>query len=151
MIRKLEKADHLHLVQLYEIIANQIENPAYFNWSHEKVRSELLAAQTLIYDWQEQVISFITYRELPDFIEITAVGTAPLMRRKGFSQAILHELAGYAARQNKPLGLEVHQDNVPALSLYQKWGFILARTRANYYPDGRDAAVLTYKKSGPAQ
>ena len=38
--------------------------------------------------------------------------------------------------------LEVRESNTPAVELYTKLGFEIARTARNYYADGEDAYVM---------
>lgn len=42
----------------------------------------------------------------------------------------------------KTLSLEVRPNNVPALKLYEKLGFVFSHVRKQYYRDGSDALVL---------
>ncbi|MGB4695047.1 MAG: ribosomal protein S18-alanine N-acetyltransferase [Bacilli bacterium] len=45
----------------------------------------------------------------------------------------------------KSLSLEVRSSNLPALRLYEKYGFVFSHVRKSYYRDGSDAHVLIKK------
>ena len=47
-----------------------------------------------------------------------------------------------AARELKKLFLEVRESNLPAISLYEKYGFIKISQRKKYYKDGENADVM---------
>ncbi len=146
MIRFANETDFENLAQVYQKIAVAEKVPAVFNWNFENALTELRLAKTLVYELSEQPVSFISYRELVDALEITALGTAPNFRRCGYLEALLAKLSAIAAQQDKPIWLEVHELNRAALALYQKWGFVLVQNRKKYYPDGASALVMTREK-----
>lgn len=143
MIRAAIAKDFIPLSSLYQQIAASVESPALFNWDADKALAELHQAQTLVFELEQQMISFISYRESDQAFEITALGTGPAWRRHGYLEALLRELTHIAAQHSKPLWLEVHALNQAALRLYQKWGFVLVSSRKDYYPDGASALLMT--------
>ena len=82
-----------------------------------------------------------------DEAHITLLGIHPDYRRQGLGQLLLFTLLEDAiARQLEWATLEVNVNNVPAIELYQKFGFQVAGKRKGYYqPAGDDALVLWLK------
>ncbi len=86
---------------------------------------------------------FCAYREtVPGETEILNLAVAPEFRRKGVATLLLSELYG---RYPGDIFLEVAEDNLPALHLYQKAGWVKSGVRPFYYPGGKSAIVM--KKS----
>ncbi len=141
MIRFAVASDHTALAMLYQKIADTNQS-ASFNWNYEKAVSEINVARTILLLDHQGIQSFITFRETADLIDITALGTDPLFRRRGLVDQLLSELAAYAAQQSKSIGLEVHELNFSAIQLYEKWQFKVIRTRQSYYSDGKNALVM---------
>ncbi|MBC7419523.1 MAG: GNAT family N-acetyltransferase [Bdellovibrio sp.] len=143
MIRFANAVDHTALSDVYQKIADAVLAPAVFNWNTEKALQELKVAKTLVYANLGIIVSFISFRESAEALEITALGTIPICRKQGYLEALLLQLTDIAAQHDKPLWLEVHELNSAARQLYQKWGFELVQNRKNYYPDGASTLVMT--------
>ncbi len=143
-LRLASSEDHEFLATISDQIFNTVENKAFYNWSPESFRAELKIAQVLVLESGEQIVSFIAYRDQAEFIEIMALGTVPTGQKKSFQMALMGELQVIAARQRKPILLEVHSENIKAMGLYQKTGFILLNHRKKYYADGADALVMKW-------
>jgi ribosomal-protein-alanine N-acetyltransferase len=72
-----------------------------------------------------------------------AIGVDPFYRRRGVGRALLAEAIDYARRIGKRrIFLEVRADNLPAIRLYEKFGFCtIARLKA-YYPLGANGLKM---------
>ncbi len=75
---------------------------------------------------------------------ITILAIHPDWRRQGLGQLLLYALLRNATKcKLERATLEVKPSNQAALSIYQKFGFIEAGRRRNYYRDtGEDALIL---------
>lgn len=70
------------------------------------------------------------------FGHIITVDVAPAYRRKGIAQKLLHEVETiFREKGIKEYRLEVREDNVAALNLYQKLGYKKAGKLEKYYGD----------------
>jgi ribosomal-protein-alanine N-acetyltransferase len=77
---------------------------------------------------------------------IVSVAVLPQYRRKGVGEALITEAMERMRLYNaKQCFLEVRITNTPAVDLYKKLGFQVARTIHGYYADGEDAYVMTKK------
>lgn len=76
-------------------------------------------------------------------LRIYSLAVSPALRGKGMAKKmILH--AEEKARKSgyKKLSLEVNENNLPAIQLYQACGFQFYRTKKAYYKDGSNALVM---------
>lgn len=78
---------------------------------------------------------------------IVSVAVLPSHRRQGVAtQLISQAVEAMATKYDaKEVILEVRVTNTPAISLYQKLGFIKARNLRAYYRDGEDALLMAIK------
>lgn len=96
---------------------------------------------------QAQIIGMACLWSIVEEAHITLLGVHPEYRRQGLGKLLLLTLLEDAiARQLKWATLEVNENNVAAIGLYQKLGFQVAGKRKGYYqPAGDDALVLWLK------
>jgi len=78
---------------------------------------------------------------------IVSVAVLPEHRRNGIGDALVKEAMNAMKVQYnaKQCYLEVRETNEPAINLYKKLGFEIARTVNGYYTDGESAHVMTKK------
>ena len=80
---------------------------------------------------------------LGDDADITNIATHPDYRRRGAAAAILRTLTSCAADCGmQAIHLEVRASNVPAITLYEGFGFSFDGIRKNYYKNPTENAVL---------
>lgn len=85
-----------------------------------------------------------------DEIEILTILTHPDARGKGRATAFLNQLISYAKKEAvQKIFLEVNEENLSAIKLYEKVGFQKTGIRKNYYKmkDGsfKDAFLYTHQ------
>jgi ribosomal-protein-alanine N-acetyltransferase len=88
---------------------------------------------------------YIIAQMVADEAEILSLAVAPLARRRGVGAALLgHLVAQLDANNIGAIWLDVAADNVTAIRLYEKAGFIISGNRPHYYrrPSGAVDAVL---------
>ena len=91
------------------------------------------------------VIARVNITRNATFGHILTIDVAPAYRRKGVAQKLLHEIeTTLRGRGIKECRLEVRENNVAALNLYQKLGYTKVGNLENYYGD---AHGLYLKKS----
>lgn len=110
-------------------------------WSEQEVEGLLLDRHVIAHRVTAgaQFAGFIMSRLVEDEAEILSVAVAGRQRGRGLARQLLdlhlRRLAGLGTRA---IFLEVDENNVPALRLYQRAGFHEVSRRAGYYP-GADA------------
>ena len=94
-------------------------------------------------DIQKQALSYTPYKKILGYIgmycsfeegEITNVAVLPFARKKGVGNRLINSLKEIAKHQNlERIVLEVRVSNQPAISLYEKNGFVSVGIRKNFY------------------
>lgn len=95
---------------------------------------------------------FALGRAVADEAELLTIAVLPDARRTGLGKLLMTGFLAEAARRGATCAfLEVSEENLPALALYQSAGFALAGRRRGYYRDGPahfDALILKRDVSG---
>lgn len=101
-------------------------------------------ARPLVAELDGEVVGYITAWFVRDEIHITNLAVSPKHRRKGIADALLRTILDMGRREGyRFVYLEVRRSNLPAIRLYEKWGFrVLAIRRGYYQSDGEDALVM---------
>ncbi|EFI35516.1 ribosomal-protein-alanine acetyltransferase [Desulfonatronospira thiodismutans ASO3-1] len=87
---------------------------------------------------------YLSFLHVRDQAEIMNLAVHPGKRQKGLGKKLMKALLGYCRIHGVQwISLEVRMSNVPAISLYQGFGFKEVGRREKYYTDtGEDALVL---------
>lgn len=107
-------------------------------WSAEGFRSALLEKDTAVVFAAEtapgRIAGYLVLYHAVDEGEIMTVASDPAARRCGVGQALLGSAMDFA-RQNgiRKIFLEVRISNEPAISLYEKNGFVRVGVRKRFY------------------
>jgi len=73
---------------------------------------------------------------------IDNIAVEPDARRHGVASALLDVYCRYGAANLAFLTLEVRASNAPAIALYEKYGFVRAGLRKNYYQHPKEDAII---------
>ncbi|WP_457569328.1 ribosomal protein S18-alanine N-acetyltransferase [Desulfurobacterium sp.] len=94
-----------------------------------------------------KIVGFVLYWILEDEVEIHTVIVDKNYRKRSIGTALMASVIDELASLQKPLAvfLEVSEKNIPALTLYQRFGFKKVAVRKNYYKNGDNALVLMLK------
>jgi ribosomal-protein-alanine N-acetyltransferase len=85
---------------------------------------------------------FIVWRTVLDEAELITIGVNPDVRSSGIAVAMIGIMESELKKLNvKKIFLEVAENNIPALKLYEKNGFKQIAIRPKYY-NGVDAIVM---------
>ena len=75
--------------------------------------------------------------------QITNVATSPAYRRRGLGAAVLSALIEEAkARGLCEISLEARESNLPAIALYEKFGFRVMGKRPRFYTNPTETALV---------
>lgn len=89
-----------------------------------------------------EIIGFIYYSDIYDRAEINQFEINEIHRSCGKGEFLLRETMKII---DKDITLEVKKDNFPAISLYEKVGFVKEAIREGYY-QGTNGILMLYKK-----
>lgn len=118
-------------------------------WSASAFRQliESPGVSTCICQKGDQPFGFYMYRAVLDEAELLTIAVEPDYRGQGLSGVMMqHMLAALRNGDIKHLFLEVRKDNIAAIKLYEKQGFVFTGERKNYYKvdDGRKVDALVF-------
>lgn len=121
-------------------------------WTSQMLDEELHAPSRTYLGWEEggELLAYSGYWFDGEDAELMTIGVDPLARRQGLARLLLMTLTDMARSQGaRRMLLEVGVNNLPALSLYQAFGFYRIGLRRGYYqPQGIDAYCMA-KNLGP--
>lgn len=97
------------------------------------------------------VAGYVCWWRVGDEIHLLNLAVHPEHRRQGLGRRLLGLLLSAAEEAGmKRVTLEVRQDNLPALALYEAHGFRQVGLRRNYYAPGRHAVLMTLEVGSTA-
>ena len=86
---------------------------------------------------------YVTYTNICAEVQIANVATKNEFRRCGVGSALMDALIDLSKKEKaEVITLEVRSKNVPAISLYEKYGFVTVGVRKNFYKKPDDDAIL---------
>ena len=144
-IKKIEKID------LDEIM--EIEELSYPNhhWSKDSFENEIenkLATYHCAMTSKGDIAGFYGFWQILEEAHITTIATHPDFRRQGVSKFLMFDLIDECYKKMiKYITLEVRESNIPAISLYDKFGFSTIGTRKNYYQDNNENALIMFTEN----
>lgn len=144
LVRQANSSDFDSIVKISKEVYDTICNKFYFNWPTEQISQELQQVETLIIKEEGAVLSFLCFRDLIDVFEISVLATQPSSQKKNLQSGLIIYLQAIAAKRRASLVLEVHCENIKAISLYKKLGFEFIRVRKQYYRDNADALIMSW-------
>lgn len=94
-----------------------------------------------------EVVGYCGLISAADEADITNVSVSQSMRKKGIGRMLLSELIKEAGESGiKKIFLEVRESNIPAISLYNGFGFKQVGMRKDYYEKPVENALLMLKE-----
>lgn len=122
MIRKYNKSD----INQIELLARNIHKNYEFKLD--------LFSDCLVYELNDTIIGFIVYSILYDRAEIVDIVIDSLYRKNGYANLLMKRVIHICKSKScLNISLEVNENNLPAISLYKKNGFIKSSVRKGYY------------------
>jgi len=125
-------------------------------WTKDQFRSILAISGTtaLVISKKDQPIGFILSRNVVQQVEILTFCVLPAYRKQGVGHALLGEFCrSTSISGDAEIFLEVRENNMAAIALYEKNGFTIIGRRKDYYggkgTPHQDALVMkVQQKSG---
>jgi ribosomal-protein-alanine N-acetyltransferase len=120
----------------------------YRGWPVGEFESFLSDDNTPVFvacDARRRIAGFALIRVAGDEAELLTIAVDPKWRGKRIGQALLKAVFEYLLMTPaRRMFLEVSEENVPAIKLYQREGFTTISSRKGYYPkpDGSQATAL---------
>ena len=128
---------------LDEIKENLSENFNNF-WNYKIFKDELVNNNSsyLVLRYDGEIVCYGGIKIIIDEADVMNIVTRIDKRNMGFAKFILNELINIAKEKNcKLITLEVNENNLPAIHLYENFNFKQVGLRKKYY-NGIDNAIL---------
>jgi len=94
-----------------------------------------------------EIIGYIIFWIIMDEGHILSIAVHPSYRNMGYGSLLLKfSLDLLQKKAGKVMTLEVRRSNIPAISLYRKFGFRVVGIRKNYYINNREDALVMEKE-----
>ena len=139
IFRKMTPAD---LATVSELDAKCFDNDA---WSDGFFMAELRSktSKYIVGELDGKIIASAGVEIFMDEAEMTTFAVSPEFQGRGFGKKLLEEIIHVAKKFGATsMILEVRCSNIPALHVYQKFGFRKIGRIKNYYGDGEDALTM---------
>lgn len=118
-------------------------------WS-ERAFTELLEHSYSLYltaEWEERPVGCAGLTVLGNEGDIEKVMVREDFRRRGIADSMLRELLAAGERLGiTEFTLEVRAGNVPAIRLYEKFGFVSEGVRPGFYEKPAEDAVIMWRR-----
>ncbi|EQB86648.1 ribosomal-protein-alanine N-acetyltransferase [Clostridium punense] len=118
-------------------------------WSLDSLKKELenKYANYIVLKLGDKVVGFGGMWIIFDEAHITNIAVHPDYRGHGLGDILVENLL-IICRQKKLVGitLEVRRSNIPAITLYEKHGFIVEGIRKQYYEDNKEDAYVMWNR-----
>ena len=116
-------------------------------WKPSILKSELenTNSKYIVAKENNIIVGFAGIILLPDDAEITNIVTKKNERKKGIGNLLLAKIIEMAKYERNNISLEVNEKNVPAIKLYEKYGFEKVGIRKKYY-NGIDNAIIMTRR-----
>jgi len=140
-------AELKHSVEIYNIECESFADP----WSLESIEDEILSEDSvcLVAIENNSIVGYVSMRHIIDEGHINNIAVAVDYRNQGIASLLMETLLKEADRR-KIVGttLEVRVSNHAAISLYDKYGFVIEGYRKYYYSSPtEDAAIMWRRRS----
>ena len=141
----VERMNATHVPQIAQLEKLCFSDP----WSETNIASEL---DNRLSDWfvaleDGQVVGYVGSQTVIDGSDMMNIAVHPDHRRKGIAQTLVEALETCLRnRGSKMLLLEVRDSNAPAITLYEKLGFLQVGLRKNYYRNPKEDARILRKE-----
>lgn len=145
------KIDRLEKYDIDEV--DKVAQNAYGNhhWSKEAFYSELsnkLAKYYVARNLQGDIVGFAGSWSIIDEAHITTIAVDSNYRRQHIGEVLLRAIIENCyAEKIKYLTLEVRESNLPAIKLYEKYGFQSFGVRKGYYQDNNENALIMWTEN----
>lgn len=130
-----------------------IEAAAYGNhhWSKDAFYSEIdnkVAKYYTAKDAGKNIVGYAGTWHIVDEAHITTIAVKPEERRKHIAECLIVKLLEDCYNEFiKYITLEVRVSNIPAIKLYEKYGFRSLGTRKGYYQDNNEDALIMWTEN----
>ena len=130
------------IIELDKHNLDQINNTFIDRNYMEKELSVNPYGKVLLLEEENEIIGYLYYSDIFERVEINQIEVEKFHRNCGKGTFLMNYFINLV---DKDITLEVREDNVPALKLYEKYNFVKVATRKGYY-NGVDGLLMERTK-----
>ncbi len=125
-----------------------LDNENFSNNFKEAFYLEYIKNQRVILaEKEENVIGYVIFNQILDEAEIYKIVVLKELRKKQIAFKIIEFLLNELKKNNvKKIFLEVRKNNISAINLYKKCGFINIREIVDYYNNPKENGIMMLKE-----
>ena len=142
---KLSKMSIEDLKSIKNVLASEFDN----FWSYDVLEEDLECDNSYVIVAkvdENTIVGFAGLKVILDEADIMNIVVKKDFRHNGIGSVLLENLINYSKDLNlKTITLEVNENNLSAIRLYDKFSFDKLGIRKNYY-DGKSDAIIMSKK-----
>jgi len=140
---KIEKMTLLDLEDIKDILVSEFDDFWTYSVFKEELQSE--SSKYLAVKINHEIVGFAGIKIVLDAADIMNIVTKKTYREQGIGTLLLEKLIFLCQELNlSSLSLEVNEENLPAIHLYEKFGFKTLGIRKNYYQN-KNGLIMTKK------
>ena len=153
MISKISEIKIVPMTKFHIDDIVRLEGAAYgsHHWSKESFLNEInneLAHYWCAFDNTGSLTGYAGCWQILEEAHITTIAVSPQFRRNKIGEALLKTILDDCYKNMiKYITLEVRVSNVPAINLYEKYGFKSLGTRKGYYQDNNEDALIMWTEN----
>lgn len=132
-------------IQDLDLIANNLESDFDNFWNYNVFKSELENGNSkyLVAKIDNKIVGFAGIIPIVDEADISNIVVHKDFRSQKIGSCLLEGLLDLASSLNlKCINLEVRESNIPAIKLYEKYGFEVCGLRKKYYNNFENAILM---------
>ena len=142
---KISKMSIEDLKSIKNIIASEFDN----FWSFDVLEEELECKNSYVIvakNSENNIVGFAGLKVILDEADIMNIVVKKTFRHNGIGSILLENLISYSKNLNlKNITLEVNENNLSAIHLYDKFSFDKLGIRKKYYNGESDAIIMSKK------
>ena len=140
---KIKKMNLNDLEMIRDILITEFDNFWNYNILKEELQNE--NSSYIVAKLGSKIVGFAGIKIIMDEADIMNIVTKKSHRNQGIGTLLLENLILLSKELNLiSLSLEVNEENIPAIHLYEKFGFKNIGIRKNYYQD-KNGIIMTKK------
>lgn len=146
MIR-IRQATEEDIAAIHEIEAACSTSP----WSRGQFTEELYEdfAHLLVAEEDGEIKGFADLHIVSDDAHINEIGVREDCRRQGIGSLLMDRMISLSEEKGcVQISLEVRKSNLPAMALYESWGFTAAGVRKRFYTRPEEDGYTMVRKTG---
>ena len=140
---KIEKMTITDLNNIKDNLNSDFDD--FWNYNILKEEIENNNSKYIVAKINDEIVGFAGIKIIMDKADIMNIVTKKSFRNEGIGTLLLENLISIAYELKlSGISLEVNEENLPAIHLYEKFGFQNLGIRKNYYQD-KNAIIMTKK------